>query len=180
MILARPGAKPQVVLTSDASGSWGCGAFCGERWFMLPWVTRMQGTHITVMELAPIVLAAVVWGHNWHGKGVLAQCDNSAVVAIVNSGASKNADAMQLRRCLAFLEAKMEFTIWATHIQGARNQAADALSRNNVLAFRTLCPQAQEEESHIAPELLDSLLLLDPDWTCRSWTERWTSSVVRR
>ncbi len=40
---------------------------------MLPWVARMQETHITVKELAPIVLAAAVWGHNWHGKVVLAQ-----------------------------------------------------------------------------------------------------------
>ncbi len=29
--------KPQVVLTTDASGSWGCGAVCGPKWFQLDW-----------------------------------------------------------------------------------------------------------------------------------------------
>ena len=139
----------------------------GLQWFMLPWVARMQDT-LTVKKLAPIVIAAAIWGQGWHGKVVLAQCDNSAVVAIVNSGASKNVDAMQLTRCLAFLEAKKEFSIWATRIQESRNQVADALSRNKLQAFRIWCPQAQEQESHVPPELLDSLLLLDPDWTCRS------------
>lgn len=179
MMVASPGAKPQVILTSDASGTWGCGAFCGDQWFMLPWVARMLDTHITVKELAPIVVAATIWGKDWRGKTVLAQCDNTAVVAIVNSGASRNPEAMQLRRCLAFLEAKREFAMWATHIQGARNQAADALSRNKLTAFRVWCPQARQEESSIPPELLDSLLLRDPNWTCRNWMELWTSSVAK-
>ena len=29
--------KPTVVLTSDASGSWGCGAFWNTKWLQLAW-----------------------------------------------------------------------------------------------------------------------------------------------
>lgn len=29
--------EPTVVLTSDASSSWGCGAYWGSKWFQLPW-----------------------------------------------------------------------------------------------------------------------------------------------
>ncbi len=129
-----------VVLTSDASGSWVCGAYAGHNWFMLPWSGKINATHITVKELAPIVIAALVWGRNWRGKTVLAQCDNSATVAIVNSGTSKNPQAMQLRRCLAYLVAMRDFAIKATHIPGVQNGAADALSRNDLSSFRHLCP----------------------------------------
>ena len=75
------------------------------------------------------MIAAAVWGRSWHGKTVLAKCDNMAVVAIVNSGTSKEKDAMHLRRCLAFLEAKRGFHLFAEHIKGADNRVADALSR---------------------------------------------------
>ena len=34
---------------------------------------------ITLKELVPIVLAAAIWGKQWNGKTVLAQCDNAAV-----------------------------------------------------------------------------------------------------
>ncbi len=60
MMGATPGAKPQVIITSDASESWECGAYWGGKWFMLPWVVRMVDTHITVKELAPVVVAAAI------------------------------------------------------------------------------------------------------------------------
>jgi len=88
-------------------------------------------------------------------------------------------DAIQLRRCLAFLEARMQFKMWAMHIPGARNQVADAISRDNLLGFRVLRPQAQEQESPVPQELLDTLLLLELNWTCRNWMELWTTSMVR-
>ncbi len=35
--LAPPPHLPSVEITSDASGSWGCGAWHGDSWFQLPW-----------------------------------------------------------------------------------------------------------------------------------------------
>ena len=111
-------ARPGAVLTSDASGSWGCGAWCGSHWFQLEWkglgTTADYG--ITAKELLPIVVAAAVWGREWQGTTVLARCDNMAVVAIVNSGSSREREAMHLRRSLAFLEAKWSFHMFAEHI----------------------------------------------------------------
>ena len=94
-----------------------------------------------------------------------------AAVAIINSGASKNLEAMQ--------QVTREFSMWDTHIQGTRNQAADSLSRNNVAGFPLWCPQAQEQESAVPAELLDTLLLQETNWTRRDWMEQWTSSVAR-
>ena len=47
-------------LTSDAFGSWGCGAFYGPHWFMLQWSESYLDCHISAKELVPIVIAAVI------------------------------------------------------------------------------------------------------------------------
>ena len=52
-----------------------------------------------------IVLAAALWGHQWAGLTVKAECDE-AVVAILNQGSSWSEDVMHLMRCLAFVAAK--------------------------------------------------------------------------
>ncbi len=125
-------STPTAVVTSDASGSWGCGAYSEMRWFMFPWSGPVADHHITVKEMIPVVLVGALWGSRWHGRTVLVQCDNTAVVSIVNHGSSKNDQAMHLARCLAFITAKYDFHIVATHIRGVHNIRADALSRDNL------------------------------------------------
>ena len=145
MMLTDQAGDPTITLTSDASGTWGCGAYTGEHWFMLPWTSNIQEVHIAVKELVPIVIAALMCGQEWKGLVVRARCDNSAVVAIVNSGSSRNPQAMHLRRCLAFLAAKGDFKLKAMHIRGVENVAADALSRNNCHLSRSCCPQGDRD-----------------------------------
>ena len=173
MMLVDRTADPTVTLTSDASGTWGCGAYVGKHWFRLPWIGVILEAHITVKELVPIVIAALMWGQEWKGMLVQVRCDNAAVVAIVNSGSSRNSQAMHLRRCLAFLAAKGDFRLRAVHIRGVKNVAADALSRNNLNVFRSCCPQAYPQETAVPPDILDVVLLQEPDWMARSWTELW-------
>ena len=68
-----------------------------------------------------MIMAAAVWGHKWSGSLVCIQCDNAAVVAIVNSGTSRDQDAMHLLRCLAFIMAKFNFLLVVSHIRGLEN-----------------------------------------------------------
>ena len=166
-------APVEAVLTSDASGSWGCGAYCGADWFMLQWAGPIGESHITAKEMVPIVIAVAVWGEGWAGKKVLARCDNSAVVSTVNRGTSKNQDTMHLARCLAFLTARFNINLVASHIRGVNNTLADALSRDNKSLFLTSHPQANREPSPIPEALLDLLVVTRPDWTSRHWTELW-------
>ena len=49
-------------------------------------------------ELALILVAAVLWGHNWRGGRVWAQCDNAAVVSVLNSRYCKDKKLMQMLR----------------------------------------------------------------------------------
>ena len=44
-----------ITITSDASGSWGCGAFWKSKWFHFPWPSSLQGLPIATKELIPIV-----------------------------------------------------------------------------------------------------------------------------
>ena len=102
---------------------------------MLPWVGPILRCHITVKELAPIVVAAALWCKSWRGKLVGVRCDNSAVVNIINQGTSRSPEAMHLMRCLAHLAARGEFRLREVHVRGSDNVLADAISRNNVALF---------------------------------------------
>ena len=57
-------------------------------------------------------------------------CDNEAVVTIVNKGTTKDTECMHLVECLAFIKAKFNVDLVASHIKGKLNTLADALSRN--------------------------------------------------
>ena len=63
--------SPAATLTSDASGSWGCGAFTtGGHWFQFQWPEVREAVHVKAKELLPIVVAYAVWGQDWTGKTV--------------------------------------------------------------------------------------------------------------
>ncbi len=110
-------------------------------------------------------------------RSILGLAMVSAVVAIINKGLSRDKEAMHLARCLAFFLAEHEIRLTASHIKGADNTMADALSRNDLVKFRGLCSQAAAEPSVIPDTLLDLLLVKRPDWTCTNWTELWKNFV---
>ena len=65
-LISRPSATP-VVLETDASGSWGCGAHVGNQWLQWEWDTASRGWPISPKELLPILLA-VAWSGGASGK----------------------------------------------------------------------------------------------------------------
>lgn len=165
-------SRTSVVLTSDASGGWGCGAFTDKgEWFQLKWLDSWSGIHITVKELLPIVMSVAMWGGQWAGETVRCRCDNAAVVAIIKSGKSKDDRVMHLMRSLFFFLAHHKVVLSAEHLPGVMNGAADALSRDNEKLFHTQVPNAQDRATYIHPDLIRALVLQRPDWTSRSWTE---------
>ena len=174
MIQSQSEQKPDIIITSDASGKWGCGAFCVQRWFQLEWPRHLEATHITVKELIPIVLGAAVWGREWQGLSVGALCDNAAVVAIINWGNSCDQEVMHLMRCLAFIQARWHFSLRASHIKGSANDLADALSRNNKDYFLSHHPQAFLSPTPLPQELLDLTIVSKPDWMSAHWTGLWS------
>ena len=152
-------------LTSDASGSWGCGAWYNTHWFQLEWGLATREWNIAAKELLPIVIAAVVWGHLWQGRQVLARCDNSAVVAVLNGRYSKDKHMMHLLRCIFFAEAHGNFKLAAVHLPGTHNVLADDLSRDRVHSFRMKFPECDCYPTSIPSSLLQWLSSTELDWT---------------
>ena len=161
---------PENTITSDASGSWGCGSYWSGRWFQLEWVPQWRDKPIAQKELLPIVIACAIWGANWRGEAVVARSDNTAAVAVINSRSSRDPELMHLLRCLFFFEARHSFRLEAAHIPGKDNVLADNLSRNRASSFLLKVPTAQSSPSLIPSQLLDLLMVRQPDWTSADWT----------
>ena len=176
-LIIDPNLHHPIVVTSDASGLWGCGAWCGHKWFQLQWDQQSIGRQIAVKELLPVIIAAAIWGHELAGKRVVSNCDNQAVVAVLNSRYSREKDLMQLLRCLFFLEAHFQFQLSAYHLPGILNDCADDLSRNHLSSFQAKMPMADTYSSSIPPSLLQWLLHPDLSWTSPVWIQLFNSFV---
>lgn len=175
-------SPPSATLTTDASGSWGCGAYASSgHWFQYQWPAgTWEGVHITVKELLPIVIACAVWGDLWHGGAVRCRCDNAAVVAILRSGTSKHHLAMHLMRCLFFFMARYQLELHPEHLPGHLNTAADSLSRtHNPSSFLQLNPWAHQHPTPLPEPLLQALVLQQLDWTDNSWVAVLRSTLRR-
>lgn len=60
---------PKVPIYSDATGMCGCGGFAHSLgWFQLTWPSSWDNVGIPAKELAPVVIAAALWGVHWGGK----------------------------------------------------------------------------------------------------------------
>ena len=166
---------PDLTVTSDASGSWGCGAFWDINWFQLEWAGLLREAHIAIKELVPIVIATAIWGSQWRGKVIRVLSDNAAVITAINKNTTRLRESAHLLRCLAFICASFQCQLRAAHIPGPHNTSADALSRNKLMLFHSLNPQARPVPTPIPPELIHLLIIDIPDWTSRRWTTLWTS-----
>ena len=72
-----------------------------------------------------IVLACLVWGHQWAGTYVLCHCDNVAAVCQVNRLLAQDSIAAHLLHCLALSMALFDFCIRAVHIARCMNINAE-------------------------------------------------------
>lgn len=159
------------IITSDASGSWGCGAFSNDtlKWFQLKWPHQWSTVNIAVKELVPVVASAAIWGKDWSRSTVLFRSDNMAVVQVLNAGTARDQTMSHLLRCLFFFQAYFKFDYKACHISGKDNEAADALSRNRLNVFLTIYPQAQGSPTQLPPQLGELLTDTSLTWTSPHW-----------
>jgi hypothetical protein len=88
-LIPQDGTTPSTTLFTDASGSWGCGAFWNQRWLQFHWSESAAHLPISVKEMLPIIMAAATWGAQWHSQLVACYCDNQAVVATLATRSSK-------------------------------------------------------------------------------------------
>ena len=167
--------QPDFHVYSDASGSWGCGAWFGSQWFQVPWPPQSVLTTPALRELFPIILACAVWGSDWTGRLVLCHSDNVAAVMHVNRLHARDPMACHLLRCLAFFQALYECRLRAIHIPAAGNGLADLLSRNNAPMFLHRMSSVCRSPTQVPPDLCKLLCQHTPDWTSLQWRELFSS-----
>ena len=175
-----PSSDPICVeMVSDASGSWGCGAYWHPHWFQIQWSPRALPLPIAVKELLPLVVAVAVWGPAWAQTRVRCHCDNQSVVHDIRTRTSRHPHMMHLLRCLFFLEAQHQLEVSCVHIPGVLNDLADDLSRNHLPSFLHKVPESNPGPTGISQQLID--LLMDPsdNWLSPTWTSRFVFIVSR-
>ena len=163
-----PQLTPSVHVFSDASGSFGCGAFDPSgAWFSVHWPQHWMEVNIATEELVPLVVAAALWGTQWEDSHVLFHVDNTTVVASVQRLNARDHSLGQFLRCLHFLAARFDFTFTSTHTPGIQNAAADALSWGDFSLFRSLFPQVPRVS--IPQHVLNTIIQERPDWSYPHW-----------
>ena len=152
-------------LFTDAAPSIGFGGFYGGRWFASQWPPEFaslsfeSGDSSALWELYPVVIAALLWGHERTRRVILIHSDNSAVVHMINKGRSKSLTLMPFLLRLTWHSIKHQFILRAIHIPGHSNAIADSLSRFQFQKFKALAPQAEPHPTPIPP-FSDSILQL--------------------
>lgn len=139
-------------LYTDASGTYGYGAVFGKSWFYGEWNEQWLSQNITVKELFPIVLAIEVWGNQMANRSICFNCDNEALVHVLNKQSSTEKNVMFLIRRLVLLSLQFNVLFSAVHLPGKLNILSDALSRLQISKFQKLMPDADPEPT-LVPHL---------------------------
>ena len=86
---------------------------------------------------------------------------------------------MHLMRFLTFFLSYYGFILFAEHLLGKDNIAADALSRNNLSLFHQHVNHAAKLPTQLPQELILALVIHQPDLTSENWRV-WLSTLLQR
>lgn len=134
---------PSEEIYTDASGSgfgawteesflfgfWGDDILSCSHLYQSPTFTDLTASNINVKELWPVVAALKRWGTAWSNKVILVHTDNMQVVAMLNTGRSKNVQAMELLREIFWCCSLGNISLKVSYINTKDNVMADRLSR---------------------------------------------------
>jgi hypothetical protein len=82
-------------------------------------------------------------------------------------------------RSLFFFLASYNVILKGEHLPGVDNREADALSRDDDTTFLAQVPTAHPTRSPIPQELIEALVIQQPDWISDTWTELLKSILAR-
>ena len=149
-------SRPITNLHTDACSS-GIGAVFGEDWFysnLLVDAPELAPLHINFKEALCIVFALRRWAPFLRDKTINIFCDNTAAVAMLNKGTTRNRVMMDYLRQLFWYSATYNFRLKVFHIPGKFNVWADHVSRlHQEEHFLALC---QHQLSRFGPSALNS------------------------
>lgn len=108
----------------------GVGGFSGGQYFHVEipeHITSLAG-NIIHYELMAVLVGLRKWSQKLTGKKLCIQCDNQAVVNVINYGQAKDRLLQSLLRLFAFICVTAELEVVAQFIPGADNRTPDLLS----------------------------------------------------
>lgn len=146
------------LFTDSAGGAGlGFGIYFRDQWANATWPEHWHEKgytrDITLLEMFPILVAVYIWGKELVNKRICFNCDNMAVVHILNKMSCKSTQVMILVRALAIKCLEFNIILKAKHVPGAKNVICDALSRLQLTRFRELAPNADLEPQIVPPHL---------------------------
>ena len=153
-------SSKKLQLYTDAATTKGFGGVFNSHWFMGSWGDALTNTHITILEMYPIVLALYLWGDTLQNSCVLFHSDNEAVVEILNKQSSKDPTIMILVRRFVIRCLQLNISFHLKHIPGVNNTISDLLSRFQVREAKILAPHLDEQPS-----------VIHPDWELSNWLQ---------
>ena len=115
-------------MCSDASHI-GFGATFRSHWIQSAYPEQWKTYHITLLELYPVYVMLVIFGHTLTNRTVRFWCDNISVCYILNKLTSKDSHIMSIIRKLIICLVKYNVHIIASYIPGTQNTICDKLSR---------------------------------------------------
>ena len=131
-----------VIAKGDAGSEWGLGAHDGAHYYSVatpPEVTRAATrkttTSSTFLELYQMLVLARVMGPTWTGQHVAMQVDNYALVPAFRKGRGNTEQESDMVREIALLQVTQGWSWEVSWIPRALNEAADALSKNDMPRF---------------------------------------------
>ena len=144
---------------TDSAKSSGFAAVFVDSWLHGWFESSVQQLNIAVLELYPIVLAAVIWSSSLSNRCVVSYCDNNAVVHMINKQSSDNVSCMSLLRFFVIHCMQNNILVKAQHIPGKENVVSDMISRQQVDQARFHQPSLEPFPRKI-PEILNLSKLL--------------------
>ena len=132
-------------LFTDSSRK-GCGAYCNGEWSFMVWPSHWSLDHLqdmTFLELIPIILAMHLWFEKFKNSRLLIHTDNQALVAILNTKASKSDRVMFLIRHFVLKTMTHNICLKSVFISTHKNEIADSISRFQWDRFRNVAPLAE-------------------------------------
>ena len=139
-----PASHASVTLSAmgDAGSEWGFGGHDDHAYFKAQWtpelwqeVQRDASSSSLHMEAIQLLVMARVMGHKWCGQRVAIELDSLGLVTTVRRGRHRHHGINAILRELTELQMAGGFTIDPRWVRRCHNEAADALSKNDMPRF---------------------------------------------
>ena len=157
----------EIDMYSDASGTIGFGAWCGNDWMYNLWDNKFIKKYkpsIEYLELFGVVAGVLTWIHRFKNMRVILFCDNETVVNMINLTTTSCRNCMVLIRILVLKGMIENVRIFCRHVAGKKNILADNLSRNRLDLFEANCRKQKRIMTIHATDVPDAIWPISKIW----------------